>query len=245
MKQDNYDFQETSEVSEKKSIKGDENGHINFRCLPGEKDYVMERAKDGFGQGRTTITNLMHYAIAHMDDTSPVNLREADSLLKAIGENRPVLSSVHADINAVSNELSRIGNNVNQIARQVNTVMKVAREDGEVPSITLNKVLNFESTLIGYLSEIRSKMMEFNTIMRTSRKRINDALLGEDDIITRCLIHPKVGNKARHYSELLRMIQSYQNERKATDRWTLDVLKNCLEYDIRNANEEFIKSKEE
>ena len=135
MKQDNYDFQETSDVSEKKSLKGDENGHINFRCLPGEKDHVIERAKDGFGQGRITITNLMHYAIAHMDDTSPVNLREADSLLKAIGENRPVLSSVHADINAVSNELSRIGNNVNQIARQVNTVMKVAREDGEAPSI--------------------------------------------------------------------------------------------------------------
>ena len=80
--------------------------------------------------------------------------------------------------------------------------------------------------------------------MRTSRKRINDAMLGEDDIITRCLIYPKVGNKARHYSTLLRMIQSYQNERKATDRWTLDILKNRLEYDIRNANEEFIKSKE-
>ena len=88
--------------------------------------------------------------------------------------------------------------------------------------------MNFpaSATLIGYLSEIRSKMIEFNTIMRTSRKRINDAMLGEDDIITRCLIHPKVGNKARHYSTLLRMIQSYQNERKATDRWTLDILKN-------------------
>jgi hypothetical protein len=40
------------------------------------------------------------------------------------------------------------------------------------------------------------------------------------------------------------MLQSYQNERKATDGWTLDILKNSLEYDIRNANEEFTKSKE-
>ena len=245
MIQDNYDYQETPEVSEKKSLKDDNNGHINFRCLPGEKKLVKERAKDGFGQGRTTITNLMHYAIAHLDDATPVNLQEADSLIKAIGENRPVLSSVHADIGAVNNELSRIGNNINQIARQVNTIVKVAREEGEVPAETLKKVMCLETSLIDYLELVKAKMAEFNTVIRTSRRRITDVMLGEDDIITRCLVHPKVGNKARHYSALLRMIQSYQNEVNATDGWDLQILKNTLEYNIKKANEDFEKSKED
>ena len=244
MKQDNYDYREIPEVSEKKSLKDDDNGHINFRCLPGEKKFVKERAKDGFGQGRTTITNLMHYAIAHLDDTTPVNLREADSLIKAIGENRPVLSSVHADIGAVNNELSRIGNNINQIARQVNTIVKVAREEGEAPAETLKKVLYIETSLIGYMELLKAKMTDYNNVFRTFRRRITDAMIDEDEIITRCLVHPKVGNKARHYSTLLRMIQSYQNEVNATDGWDLQILKNTLEYNIRKANEDFDKSKE-
>ena len=122
-------------------------GDIHLRCYQEDKDFLIQRAKDGFGKDENSMTNVVLYALRHVDDTSPINLSCVDGLIKAISSNRQTLAEVHADISRISNEINSIGNNINQIAKGVNTALKIAREDNPKAHETINRILSFQEDM--------------------------------------------------------------------------------------------------
>ena len=170
---------------------------IHIRCYKEDKEYVNKRAKDGFGKEKNSITNFILYAIRHVDDASPIDLMEADELIRAIGENRQTLAAVHEDINSIPQELNAFGNNLNQIAKSINTIMKIAREDGEDLKETVGKIAAFERTIIAMFEEVVLKIESYNDTVLQARIKINNILRKEDEILTRCLVFPAVGENIK------------------------------------------------
>ena len=64
---------------------------------------------------------------------------------------------------------------------------------------------------------------------------INAVLRKEDELLTRCLVFPEVGNRYHRLSQLMRMIKDYQKESGVSDEWSVDILKKTLQEDIDSA----------
>ena len=114
---------------------------IHIRCFREDKKYVESRAKDGFGKKTNSMTNFVLYAIRHVDDSSPIDIEQAEGLIQTIGDNRQTLAAVHEDINGIPQELNELGNNLNQIAKATNTILRTAREDDETQKETIDKIV--------------------------------------------------------------------------------------------------------
>jgi uncharacterized protein YoxC len=189
---------------------------IHIRCFREDKKYVESRAKDGFGKKTNSMTNFVLYAIRHVDDSSPIDIEQAEGLIQTIGDNRQTLAAVHEDINGIPQELNELGNNLNQIAKATNTILKIAREDDETPKETVDKIVAFEREVSFLMKELYKKIGEFNKTIQQARTRINSTLRKEDEILTRCLVFPTVGEKARSDAQLLRMLQDFKKSTKLT-----------------------------
>lgn len=182
---------------------------IHIRCYPEDKDFVIDRSKDGFGKETNSITNLVLYAIRHMDDSSPIVLSHVDDLIKTISFSRQALAAVHEDISGVPRELSAIGNNINQIAKAINTIMRVADVKGEDYRETANKVIVFQGEVRKDISELSSIMESYEQKIHNARVRVNSCLRKEDELLTKTLAHPRVGKKQMLEAQLVRLLEEY------------------------------------
>ena len=200
------------EMNEIRTKKGD----IHVRCDKEDKEYIVERSKNGFGGKSNSISNLVRYAIRHIDDGSSIDLDLADALIKAISENRQSLAAVHEDINGIPQELCAIGNNLNQITKAINTITKIAREDkdedGKTTREAIDKITAFESGISKLMKELNSKIDSYNNTVREARTTVNNVLRKEDEILTRCLVFPTVGGKKIANALLLRMLQNFKKD---------------------------------
>ena len=111
-------------VSEKK--RNDNQIHLRER----DKGKWVARSMNGFGKPKYSLSNMIRYAVNHMDDGVGVSLKDADSLIKCIAGNRMVLATFEADFRRIIEEINRLGNNVNQIAKKINLLMLKAEENG-------------------------------------------------------------------------------------------------------------------
>jgi flagellar hook-basal body complex protein FliE len=221
-------------MNEKKKRKSAE---IHIRCYPDDKKYAEDRARDNFGSGRNTLTNFVIYALRHIDDASPIDLSKAWELIETISRNRQVLAATHETIANIPQEINAIGKNVNQVAKAVNTVMLKARKNGETTAETVSKLLGYQNLIFSFMEDLSSAIDNYNDTFRQARTTVNAILRKEDEILTRCLVFPQVGPRHRRLSQLLRMLQDYQEESGFSDNQTLTILKDNLLLEISEAKE--------
>ena len=184
-------------------------GDIHLRCYQEDKDFLIQRAKDGFGKEENSMTNVVLYALRHVDDTSPINLSCVDGLIKAISSNRQTLAEVHADISRISNEINSIGNNINQIAKGVNTALKIAREDNPKAHETINRILSFQEDMHNAVLDFGYTVDNYEKNFSSAKTRINSCLRKEDELLTKTLVHPRVGKAQLLEAQLLRLLEEY------------------------------------
>ena len=206
--------------------------YINIRCYAEDKMYAEERAKNGYGKGKQTLTNFMLYDLRQVDDASPINLDLADDLIRSISDNRQPLAATHQNLIVSPQELNAIGKNINQVAKAVNTIMLKANKNGEATDKTIIKLLSYQNGLTSDIREIFSIMDRYNESISTAKSTINSLLRKEDEVLTRCLAFPNVGTNYNRYSQLMRMLIDYQNEAGIRNEWSINVLKNNLQMAI-------------
>ena len=153
----------------------------------------VKRSMNGFGKPKYALSNMIRYAVDHMDDGVGVSLKDADSLIKCIADNRMVLATFEADFRRIIEEINRLGNNVNQIAKKINLLMLKAEENG-----TLEKMAAIRTLIRGYKETVVN-----------DKNAISDILLKEDELLTRCLVFPPVGDFKVKVGQLLRALQEY------------------------------------
>ena len=186
---------------------------IHIRCYPDDKENVIERAKDGFGKDNNSITNLVLYALRHVDDTSPIVLSHVDSLIRTISENRQTIVAVHGDIQGISGELNSIGVNVNQIAKSINTTLKIARKSNyddfrqDIP-----KILFFQGEIDNSILKLNKIMEKYDQKIQSARTILNSCLRKEDELLTKTLVHPRVGKIQLLEAQLLRLLEEYMGD---------------------------------
>lgn len=193
-------------------------GDIHLRCYQEDKDFLIQRAKDGFGKDENSMTNVVLYALRHVDDTSPITLSHVDGLIRTISENRQTLAAVHADLTRISNEFNSIGHNINQIARGINIVLKIAREDMPEAHDTIAKVLAFQNELNFNMTDLSYSTEKYEQQIASARTRINSCLRKEDELLTKTLVHPRVGKAQQLEAQLLRLLEEYME----TDQMRFD-----------------------
>lgn len=193
-------------------IKRKKDADLHIRCYKEDKEYVERRAKDGFGSEHNSKTNFVLYALRHVDDASPVNLEEADALIKCIRDNRQTLYGIYVSLGNIVQEMNAISNNINQIARQINTTMKKARAEGESAKETTDRLQRFSNAVSFALYNLETKMNEWNQQITPMRQKVSTALNGENNILSRCLVFPKVGATEKRAERLLHMIQDFKKE---------------------------------
>ena len=181
---------------------------IHLRCYPEDKEYLRQRSKDGFGRDENSMSNVMLYALRHIDDTSPITLSFVDGLIKVIAQNRQTLDSVHSDISRISGELNAIGININQIAKGINTILKIAREDEGVRQ-TIKQMLSFQGEVQHSIMELSSIMNSYEHNIHSARTLVNSCLRKEDELLTKTLVHPRVGKVQLLEAQLLRLLEEY------------------------------------
>jgi len=185
---------------------------IHLRCYPEDKEYLRQRSKDGFGRDENSMSNVMLYALRHIDDTSPITLSFVDGLIKVIAQNRQTLDSVHSDISRISGELNAIGININQIAKGINTILKIAREDEEGVRQTIKQMLSFQGEVQHSIMELSSIMNSYEHNIHSARTLVNSCLRKEDELLTKTLVHPRVGKVQLLEAQLLRLLEEYMGD---------------------------------
>ena len=193
-------------------IRRKKDADLHIRCYKEDKEFVERRARDGFGNEHNSKTNFVLYALRHVDDASPVNLEEADALIETIRDNRQTLYGTYVSLGNIVQGISVIGNNINQIARQINTAMKMAKAEGETTMTIADRLQRFSNDVSFGLYQLETKTAEWEKLLTPMRQTVNTTLKGENDILSRCLVFPKVGTTRRSETQLLRLIQDFERE---------------------------------
>lgn len=190
-------------VSEKK--RNDNQIHLREK----NKGEWVKRSMNGFGKPKYALSNMIRYAVDHMDDGVGVSLKDADSLIKCIAENRMVLATFEADFRRIIEEINRLGNNVNQISKKINLAMLKAEENGTDADEVCRELLHFKDGTLENMASIRTLIREYKETVVNDKNAISDILLREDELLTRCLVFPPVGDFKVKVGQLLRALQEY------------------------------------
>ena len=169
-----------------------------------DKGKWVARSMNGFGKPKYSLSNMIR-----MDDGVGVSLKDADSLVKCIADNRMVLATFEADFRRIIEEINRLGNNVNQIAKKINLLMLKAEENGTEVSEQRRELLQFRDGTLENMASIRTLIREYKETVVNDKNAISDILLKEDELLTRCLVFPPVGNFKVKVGQLLRALQDY------------------------------------
>lgn len=143
----------------------------------------------GFGgKEKATKSEVIRYAIKHFYDNKPVNLEEAEPLIKAISENRDELSSGLETLNRLVRELNSIGINLNQISHNLNLNMLKANEANASLEEKIN-IIKDSSDNIDYATWLLQQLLEKIDSEILPAKNVTLAVMdGENEIINRLLI---------------------------------------------------------
>lgn len=169
----------------------------------------VKRSMNGFGKPKYALSNMIRYAVDHMDDGVGVSLKDADSLIKCIADNRMILATFEADFRRIIEEINRLGNNVNQIAKKINLAMLKAEENGTDADEVCRELLHFKDGTLENMASIRTLIREYKETVVNDKNAISDILLEEDELLTRCLVFPPVGDFKVKVGQLLRALQEY------------------------------------
>lgn len=169
----------------------------------------VKRSMNGFGKPKYALSNMIRYAVDHMDDGVGVSLKDADSLIKCIADNRMVLATFEADFRRIIEEINRLGNNVNQIAKKINLLMLKAEENRTEVSEQRRELLQFRDGTLENMVAIRTLIKSYKETVVNDKNAISDILFKEDELLTRCLVFPPVGNFKVKVGQLLRALQDY------------------------------------
>lgn len=169
----------------------------------------VKRSMNGFGKPKYALSNMIRYAVDHMDDGVGVSLKDADSLIKCIADNRMVLATFEADFRRIIEEINRLGNNVNQIAKKINLVMLKAEENGTDADEVCRELLHFKDGTLENMTSIRTLIRGYKETVVNDKNAVSDTLLKEDELLTRCLVFPPVGDFKVKVGQLLRALQEY------------------------------------
>lgn len=169
----------------------------------------VKRSMNGFGKPKYALSNMIRYAVDHMDDGVGVSLKDADSLIKCIADNRMILATFEADFRRIIEEINRLGNNVNQIAKKINLAMLKAEENGTDADEVCRELLHFKDGTLENMASIRTLIREYKETVVNDKNAISDILFKEDELLTRCLVFPPVGDFKVKVGQLLRALQEY------------------------------------
>jgi len=165
---------------------------IRFNLKLDEKtNSELERitSKGGFGgREKATKAEVIRYAILHFYDNKPVNLMEAEPLIKAISNNRRGLSSCQETLAGLVRELNAIGVNINQIAHKINFLMVKAAEEGlDLPN-QIELLNSFWEEVVGAAKNLYGVIKKIEPAITPAKDAVLSALKGENEIMNRLLI---------------------------------------------------------
>ena len=190
-------------------VSGEKRNDNQIHLREKNKGEWVKRSMNGFGKPKYALSNMIRYAVDHMDDGVGVSLKDADSLIKCIADNRMVLATFEADFRRIIEEINRLGNNVNQIAKKINLAMLKAEENGTDADEVCRELLHFKDGTLENMASIRSLIREYKETVVNDKNAISDILLEEDELLTRCLVFPPVGDFKVKVGQLLRALQEY------------------------------------
>lgn len=143
----------------------------------------------GFGgKDKATKSEVIRYAIKHFYDNKPVNLKEAEPLIKAISENRDKLSSGLETLSRLIRELNAIGVNLNQITHRLNATMNKAIEEGVYIEKQIDIINDFWNGVVDMLEKLDHILPEIRPAIEPAQNATLEAMNGENEIIRRLLI---------------------------------------------------------
>ncbi len=143
----------------------------------------------GFGgKDKATKSEVIRYAIKHFYDNKPVNLKEVESLIKAISENRDKLSSGLETLSRLIRELNAIGVNLNQITHRLNATMNKAIEEGVNIEKQIDIINDFWNGVVDMLEKLDHILPEIRPAIEPVQNATLEAMNGENEIIRRLLI---------------------------------------------------------
>ena len=197
-----------------------------------------KRSLDGFGRPKYSLSNMIRYAVNHMDDLVGVSLKDADALIRCIADNRMVLATFEADFRRIIDEINRLGNNINQIAKKINLSMLKAEENGTDADEVCRELLHFRDGTLENMSAIRTLIREYKETVESDKNAISEILRREDELLTRCLVFPPVGKSKMKIGQLLRALQDYIGKNSNEyNNISIEMLMDELEYNYNNKEE--------
>lgn len=190
------------------------NGRIEMRTQPELKEAMIARSYNGFGTKGYGLSKMLRYAFLHIDDGSSIDLSEVAELINAISTNRLQLDKLNIFYEELLHEINRIGNNINQVARKVNLESLLASEE-DTPEYELGEKLRELGTEIQYWQDtLIEKVNAFILAASEDLGAIQKILVGEDELLSRCLVFPQAGEKKHQYNVLIRKIKDYIDGRE-------------------------------
>lgn len=143
----------------------------------------------GFGgRDKATKSEVVRYAIKHFYDNKPVDLKEADSLIKAISANRNSLQKGLYTLSGLVKELNAVGNNINQIAHNINFLMLKAAEDNIDVADQIKKINGFYNEVTDTLTELMELTDRLKPSVEPAKVAVLSAMEKENEIMNRLLL---------------------------------------------------------
>ena len=143
----------------------------------------------GFG-GRKNATGaeVIRYSIRHFYDNNPVDLKQAEPLIKVISNNRKGLQEGLYTLTQLLKELNAIGVNLNQITHRINYLHQKA-EDEKIPlGQRADALLKFAKEIEYMRDELYSIYGEISNELEPAKEATLSAMDGENEIMNRLLI---------------------------------------------------------
>lgn len=143
----------------------------------------------GFGgRDKANKSEVLRYAIKHFYDNKPVDLKEADSLIKAISANRNSLQKSLYTLSGLVKELNAVGNNINQIAHKINLLMLKAVEDGVDVGTQISQFNAFYNEVHEALRKLIELTDRVTPNVEPAKAAVLSAMEEENEIMNRLLI---------------------------------------------------------
>lgn len=143
----------------------------------------------GFGgREKATDSEVIRYAIKHFYDNKPLNLEEAEPLIKAISENRKPLQEGLFIMTKMVKELNAIGNNINQIAHNINYLMLRATEDNVDVGSQITQMNSFYKEVTDTLTELMKLTDRLEPTIEPAKVAVLTSMDKENEIMNRLLI---------------------------------------------------------
>lgn len=190
------------------------NGRIEMRTQPELKEAMITRSYNGFGTKGYGLSRMLRYAFLHMDDGSNIDLSEAAELINTISSNRLQLDRLSIFHEELLREINRIGNNINQVTRKVNLESLLASEEGTSEYELAEKLRELGTEIQYWQDTLIEKVDAFILAASEDLGAIQKILVGEDELLSRCLVFPQAGEKKHQYNVLIRKIKDYIDGRE-------------------------------